>query len=257
MKLLEVCIDCVESAIAAQKGGADRLELCSALVIGGLSPSPALYEAVRAETTLPIHAMIRPRFGDFLYSSHERAVMLREARMWREAGAEGVVFGALQPDGRLDSGFLRSLIEATPGMRHTLHRAFDLCRDPFEALEEAIALGFNTLLTSGQAPACLQGQELLRDLHERAAGRIVLLAGAGINAGAIPVLHAATGILQYHLSGKRVLESGMAFRRPGVPMGLPGFSEYERWESDESAIRRAADALAALPEPDGPAKGEN
>lgn len=248
MKCLEVCIDSVESAIAARDGGANRLELCSALVIGGLSPSPALFRAVRAQTDLPIHAMIRPRFGDFLYSAHEQAIMLSEAKFWLGAGAEGVVFGALRPDGQLDRDVLRPLIEATPGIRHTLHRAFDLCRDPFEALEEAIALGFDTILTSGQAPSCLQGQELLRRLHDQAAGRIALLAGAGINAAAIPVLHAATGIRQYHLSGKRVLESGMAFRRQNVPMGLPGFSEYERWETDTANIRRARAALDAIPD---------
>ena len=145
--MLEVCVDSVESAVAAKEGGAERLELCAALVIGGISPTPALYEAVKKRVDTPVRAMVRPRFGDFLYTPAEKEVMLAETRAWRDAGVEGVVTGALLADGRLDAQFLAEFMGASRGMKRTLHRAFDLCVDPFAALEEAVALGFDTILT--------------------------------------------------------------------------------------------------------------
>ncbi len=245
-KLLETCVDSVESALAAQTGGADRIELCSALVAGGLSPSHALLEAVRKRVSIPVRAMVRPRAGDFLYSEFEKEIMLREAALYAQSGAEGIVCGALTPDGALDCVFLRAVRAAAPGAGYTLHRAFDLSADPFAALEEAIDIGFDTILTSGQRASCIEGAALLRELRERAAGRIAILAGAGIDARAISAIHAATGVRQYHMSGKRTVESAMAFRREGVPMGLPGMSEYEKWETDSAKIKLAAETLAAI-----------
>jgi len=243
--MLEVCIDSVESAVAARDGGADRLELCSALVIGGLSPSPALYEAVRRRVELPVRAMVRPRFGDFLYTEAEKEIMLAEAREWRALGVEGVVTGALAPDGSLDAPFLREFVAASEGMRHTLHRAFDLCADPFAALEDAVGLGFDTILTSGQQSSCRKGAELVAELRRRAAGRIDILVGAGVDAAAVRDLGPATGCTSFHMSGKVTLESGMSFRREGVPMGLPGLDEYSIWRTDASRVREARKALDA------------
>ncbi len=244
--MLEVCIDSVESAIAAREGGADRLELCAALVIGGLSPSPALYEAVRRRVDLPVRAMVRPRFGDFLYTDAEKEVMLAETRTWRELGVEGVVTGALSPDGGLDASFLREFIAASKGMRHTLHRAFDLCADPFAALEEAIAIGFDTILTSGQQSSCRKGAELIAELHRRAAGRIEILVGAGVDASAVKDLAPVTGCTAFHMSGKVTLESGMSFRREGVPMGLPGLDEYSIWRTDAARVRAAREIMQTI-----------
>ena len=238
--MIEVCVDSVESALAAERGGADRLELCSALIIGGLSPSVPLVKAIRRRMTLPMRAMVRPRFGDFLYSSAEQEVMIEEAWTWAELGLSGIVCGALLSDGRLDVDFLRTLIAHSPGVGHTLHRAFDVCRDPFEALETAIALGFDTILTSGQQASCAQGTDLIRDLRVRAAGRIEILVGAGVSASIIPQLKKTTGCTAFHLSGKVTHESGMVFRRSGVPMGLPGFDEFTRWQTDEKKISAAA-----------------
>ena len=218
--MLEVCVDSVESAIAAEEGGAERLELCSSLVIGGVSPTPALYEAVHRRVSLPVRAMVRPRFGDFLYTDAEKETMLAEAATWRSLGIEGVVTGALLPDGRLDSDFLREFATASEGMRLTLHRAFDVCSDPFEALEEAIALGFHTILTSGQKSSCRLGAALIGELRRRAAGRIEIL-----------------------VSGKVTLESGMKFRREGVPMGIPGMDEFSVWRTDAGRIRAAKKVL--------------
>lgn len=237
--MLEVCVDSVESAVAAEEGGAERLELCAALVIGGISPTPALYEAVKKRVDTPVRAMVRPRFGDFLYTPAEKEVMLTETRAWRDAGVEGVVTGALLADGRLDAQFLAEFMEASQGMKRTLHRAFDLCADPFAALEEAVSLGFDTILTSGQKANCRAGAELIGELHRRAAGRIEILVGAGVDAAAIRDLRKSTGCTSYHMSGKVTLSSGMEFRREGVPMGLPGLDEYSIWRTDASRIRAA------------------
>ena len=133
--LLECCVDSVESACNAVQGGADRLELCSGLVIGGITPTLSLYEQIRLHTDLPIHTLIRPRFGDFLYSPEELSVMEREIRSFRRAGAQGVVIGCLTADGALDLEAMKRLLNAADGMSVTLHRAFDMCRDPFEALD--------------------------------------------------------------------------------------------------------------------------
>ncbi len=242
--MLEVCIDSVESGLAAQEGGAERIELCSALIIGGLSPSPALYAALkRRGVTIPVRAMVRPRFGDFLYSDAEKEIMLAETRAWAAAGVEGMVSGALKADGTLDDAFLRAFIAASPNLRHTLHRAFDLTVDPFAALETAIALGFDTILTSGQQNAASKGADLLRALHERAAGRIEILVGAGVSAAAITALKPLTGCTSFHLSGKTTLASGMVYRREGVPMGLPGFDEFSLWQTDAGKVRDAKRAL--------------
>lgn len=243
--MLEVCVDSVESAVAAEEGGADRLELCSSLVIGGVSPTVALCEAVRRRVALPMRAMVRPRFGDFLYTDAEKETMLAEASAWRALGVEGVVSGALLPDGRLDSSFLKELVAASSGMRLTLHRAFDVCADPFEALEEAIVLGFDTILTSGQKSSCRLGAALIGELRRRAAGRIEILVGAGVDADAIRELRPVTGCRSFHMSGKVTLESGMKFRREGVPMGIPGMDEYSVWRTDAGRIRAAQAAITS------------
>ncbi len=241
--MLEVCVDSVESAVAAEEGGADRLELCSSLVIGGVSPTQALYESVRRRVALPVRAMVRPRFGDFLYTDAEKEMMLAEASAWRSLGVEGVVTGALLPDGRLDSEFLREFVTATGGMRRTLHRAFDVCVDPFEALEEAIALGFDTVLTSGQQSSCRLGASLIGELRCRSAGRMEILVGAGVDADAIRELRPVTGCSSFHMSGKVTLDSGMKFRREGVPMGIPGMNEFSVWRTDAGRIRAAKQSL--------------
>ena len=242
--MLEVCVDSVESAVAARAGGADRLELCAALIIGGISPTPALYEAIRRRMDLPVRAMVRPRFGDFLYTDAEKEVMLAEALAWRALGVEGVVMGALTPEGQLDVPFLRDFAEACGGLRRTLHRAFDLCADPFAALEDAIGLGFDTILTSGQQSSCRKGAELIAELHRRAAGRIEILVGAGVDASAVKDLAPVTGCTAFHMSGKVTLGSGMVFRREGVPMGLPGFDEYSVWRTDADRVRAARAELS-------------
>lgn len=251
---LEVCVDSTASAIAAKKGGADRLELCADLVIGGTTPSLALVRQVKAETGLPVRTLLRPRFGDFCYDSYELAQMEESAAELVAAGADGIVTGVLTPDGALDVDALRPIYAATAHAAEkagrpvalTLHRAFDVCRDPFAALEDACALGLSTILTSGQAANAPAGSALLWQLVKAANGRIEILVGAGVSPANIPALAAETGAKSFHLSGKQVLDSRMTFRREGVPMGLPGFSEFDLWQTSEETIRAARQALDTL-----------
>lgn len=240
--ILEVCVDSAASARAAVAGGADRLELCANLSIGGTTPSLSLFRRLRAECSLPIHVLIRPRGGDFLYDEDELAEMEADIRAFVEAGADGLVCGCLTAEGELDAVQLARFRSCAGERTLTLHRAFDLCRDAQAAVETAIELGADIILSSGQAADCAQGLALLRDCQRQANGRIVMLAGGGVNADNIGLLYQA-GLRQFHLSGKRHYESAMRFRREGVPMGAPGLSEYERWQTDASLVRAAREAL--------------
>ena len=241
--VLEVCVDSVESAIAAAKGGATRLELCANLIIGGTTPSVALFDAVRAAVDIPINVLIRPRFGDFLYTDAEYDIMCREIGMFSARGANAVVIGALNADGTLDQEKMRGMIAAANGIHITMHRAFDVCRDAFRTLEEALELGVDTILTSGQKANAWAGREMIGALMEKAGARADILVGAGVSAKMIedfrrehPDAHA------FHLSGKSVLDSGMIYRNEEVSMGLPGISEFQVWRTEEAAIRCAKEA---------------
>nr|WP_297173011.1 copper homeostasis protein CutC [uncultured Agathobaculum sp.] len=251
--LIEVCVDAVESAVCAARGGATRLELCENLVIGGTSPSEDLFCMVRERVDLPIRVLLRPRFGDFLYTDDEFELLRRQTRRFVSLGADGIVIGVLRPDGTLDEARMAELIAQAGGCGITLHRAFDVCRDPFAALDTAKQLGVDTILTSGQQARCTDGAALLRALVAQSGGRPQILVGAGVTAEAIRILQPATGACAFHLSAKRVERSRMSYRREGVPMGIPGISEFEVWRCDETAVRKARQALDALC---GASKGE-
>ncbi|MBR2895673.1 MAG: copper homeostasis protein CutC [Oscillospiraceae bacterium] len=243
-KILEVCVDSVESAIAAARGGAARLELCANLIIGGTTPSHALFDAVRSAVDLPIHVLIRPRFGDFLYTDAEYDIMCQEITFFAQRGAAAVVIGALHSDGTLDCEKMKGMIAAAKGCRVTLHRAFDVCADPMQTLEEAISLGVNTILTSGQKASAWQGRELIGQLIECAGDRMEILIGGGVSAQVITEFHREFPKAHaFHLSGKMVLDSGMQYRNEEVSMGLPGISEFQIWRTDENAIVSAVQAL--------------
>lgn len=244
--LLEACIDSVQSAIEAQKGGADRLELCANLMIGGTSPGKALFCQVRKYTDLKIRVLLRPRFGDFCYNKYEFAQMKEDASMYRELGADAIVTGILRPDGSLNVEQMEEIMESARGLDFTLHRAFDVCRDPFETLEQAAKLGIGTILTSGQENSAWEGRELLAELVRRSAGRVDILVGAGITPEMLPRLAAYTKATSYHMSGKVMKESPMQFRREGVKMGFPGFSEFEIWQTDAENIRQAVETLKGV-----------
>ena len=244
--VLEVCVDSVESAVSAARGGATRLELCANLVIGGTSPDEDLFRMVRERVDIPVRVLLRPRFGDFLYSEEEFELLRRQMRRFAALGADGIVIGMLRPDGTLDEARMAELISLAGGCGVTLHRAFDVCRDPLEALDAAVRLGVDTILTSGQQASCAQGSELLRELVARSGGRPQILIGAGVSADVIRTLQPATGADAFHLSAKRTENSRMTFRREGVPMGLPGISEFEVWRCDETAVRAARQTIEAL-----------
>jgi len=241
--LLECCVDSVESAIEAQAGGANRLELCSNLIIGGTTPTLALFKEVRKNCSLPIHVLIRPRFGDFLYTEHEANIIENEIKMYRDAGAEGVVIGSLNSDGTLNMAQMTRFMECTKGMSVTLHRAFDMCKDALLTLEQAKELKINTILTSGLAPNCLEGMDILQQLCDKSEGKITILAGSGIHADAVKTLLKKTSLTHFHMSGKKVIESSMVYRNLKVSMGLPGISEYDIWRTAENEIRSVRSLL--------------
>lgn len=229
--LIEACVESVESAIAAENGGAGRIELCDNLVEGGTTPSIGTITLARDCLGIPIHVIVRPRGGDFLYSAREVETMQRDVVAARQADIAGVVIGALHPDGTIDQESTRALIERARPLSVTFHRAFDLTRDPREALETLIALGVDRVLTSGQAPTAPEGEALIADLVRQAKGRIGVLPGAGIRADNAAAFIAATGVVEIHVRGAGTIESRMEWRRSGIPMGRDYHPDEYRWET--------------------------
>jgi copper homeostasis protein len=197
MTLLEICVDDADGLVAAIDGGADRVELCSVLELGGLTPMPGLM-ALAAQAPVPVRAMIRPRGGDFVFGPRDLDAMLGDIEAVRQAGLEGVVLGASLPDGRLDMAMLERLVDEAGEMPKTLHRAFDLVPDLAEAVEQAVALGFDTILTSGRARTAPEGISDLALAHELADGRITIMAGSGVTAETAPAILAAAPLRALH-----------------------------------------------------------
>ena len=212
---VEICVDTIDCAQSAARAGADRIELCGALGIGGLTPPAGMMTGAAALAT-PVRALIRPRDGDFRYGAADVALMRDDVLRARDAGLEGVVIGALTPGGALDIAALERLIAAAGGMGLTLHRAFDMCADPFEALEQAVDLGFDHILTSGQAQAAIEGTRRIAELVARADGRITVMPGGGITPHAVAALIAATGANAIHASCAR--------SRPAPALSAFGFA---------------------------------
>jgi copper homeostasis protein len=245
MYVLEACVDSLDSALAAKEGGATRLELCANLIIGGTTPALSLMERVKRNTALPVHVLLRPRFGDFLYTEEEFSMMLEDAAALLDRGADAIVSGFLTPEGNLDLLRMEKMVELCHkrGKRFTLHRAFDVCRDSFLALKQCRELGVDTVLTSGQKNTCLEGLPLLKELWEKR-GDVELLIGAGVDAEAIHrIREELPQARSFHMSGKKVVESAMTYRKEGVSMGLPAFSEYTLWRTDPEKLRAAGKEL--------------
>jgi len=236
--LLEICIDDAAGLAAACSGGADRVELCAVLELGGLTPTPGLV-ALAARAPLAARAMIRHRPGDFVFSPAEGDAMLADIAAFRAMGIEGVVLGASRPDGQLDIALLRRLVAEADGLKRTLHRAFDLVPDFAEAIEIAVDLGFDTILTSGGATDCLAGRDNLARIAELAAGRIAIMPGAGVSPEAIAQLRRVMPLAAVH--GSASLSDGSA----SAPAERLGFtSPLRRRTSGEkvTALRAALDA---------------
>lgn len=235
--LLEVCVEDAAGLGAALRGGAGRIELCSALALGGLTPSPGLMQAAQ-NAGRPVMVMIRPRAGDFIWSSEDLRQMRGDIAAARAAGLAGVVLGASRPDGRLDEWLLSTLIAEAEGMDLTLHRCFDLTPDKSAALETAVQLGFSRILTSGGAKTALEGAETLARLMQQAGRRITILPGAGISPSSLPSLA--------HLPLREVHASCSMAEKAAEAIAAFGFGPAERRVTSESAVRALVSALAGL-----------
>lgn len=224
---LEICAGSVASCIAAEEGGASRIELCDNLLEGGTTPSYATIALAREKVKIDLYPIIRPRGGDFLYDDLEFAIMQKDIRLCKELGCNGVVIGLLTADGKVDIPRSKALVELAWPMGVTFHRAFDMTEDPLQALEDIIATGCERILTSGQRNTAVEGIPLLKTLVEKAGGRIAIMVGSGVRANNITDLVKETGATEFHTTARSYMESGMVYRNPNVSMGgIPGVPEY-------------------------------
>jgi len=235
---VEVCVDSVEGAIAAQEGGADRVELCAALLEGGTTPSAATIALARRHLQIDLNVIIRPRAGDFFYSELELEIMREDIQTAKRLGANGVVLGALKEDGAVDVERTRLLVEAARPLALTFHRAFDMARDPFAALEDLVKLGIDRVLTSGQEATALAGIDLLKELVRRAGERIMVMLCGEINERNIDKILRETRAREVHLTAWKTIESRMTFRNDRCYMGgelRP--QEFSRAVTDPARVR--------------------
>ncbi len=246
MKLLEVCCADIESVLAAKAGGADRIELCSGLECGGLTPSIGLVRKALELIPGKVNVLIRPRSGDFLYTPEELELIEEDIRAVSEAGAAGIVFGALTSDGELDMEVMRRMIAVSRPASFTLHRAFDVVKHPLESLERALDLGVDRILTSGGANSAVNGIATLRQLVKNADGRLKILAGAGVSAKNVEEIIRSTGVDEVHASCKHNIPSEMTFRNSAVSMGTPGTDEYLRPGTSSVLVKQLATIVHSL-----------
>ncbi|MCM1449361.1 MAG: copper homeostasis protein CutC [Clostridiales bacterium] len=252
MTSLEICCGDLASVLAAKEGGASRIELCSGLAEGGVTPSYALIKSAVATGIAEVNVLIRARAGDFLYTDAEIDMMVTDIKIAVELGATGVVIGALTAEGDIDTKACRRMINAARdtaaimgrNVNITFHRAFDLCRDWSESLETIIGLGCNCVLTSGLAPNAVAGKDMLRRLVEASSGRITIMAGAGVKpSNAEEIVH-ESGVSAIHSTAREAMESGMKFRRASVPMGVPGCDEYAPLSTSARVVNLLARILS-------------
>lgn len=229
--VIEICITHLPAAITAQRLGARRIELCSALDAGGVTPSAGLIRQAVAALDIPVMVLIRPREGDFIYTPVEVEAMLDDIRFCHSAGAHGVVIGALNGDFELDMPVMEKMVEAANGLEICCHRAFDFVQNPEKALEQLVTLGIDRILTSGGAPSAWQGRSLIRQLVEQANGRISIMPGGGINSSNLKALAEATGTKEFHLSAKKRTTT------PSNKDGLAGL-DFEYWTVDEAELSK-------------------
>lgn len=237
-RILEICANSATSCIEAQQGGASRVELCAGIPEGGTTPSYGEIRTAREKCSIDINVIIRPRGGDFLYSETEIQSMLYDIEMAKQLKVHGVVFGCLTPDGDIDTTLLNRLVAAAkPELSVTFHRAFDVCRDPFAALEQIIAAGCDRILTSGQQSNAVKGIPLIAELVTRAAGRIIIMPGCGVRENNIAEIEARTGAREFHTSARSIVRSQMQYRNENVPMGSAApASEFEIEVTDRHKV---------------------
>jgi copper homeostasis protein len=240
---LEVCIDSVESAIAAERGGAKRVELCSDLVEGGITPGAGLIASVRRHIAIDMFVMIRPRGGDFYYTDLEFEVIQEEIAHARQLGADGVVLGLLDQHGRVDVSRTRTLVELASPLPVTFHRAIDMTPDLLVALDDVLSTGAVRILTSGGAPSVPQGLAEITRMVETSRGRVAIMPGGGIKPDNIAAIAQATGAREFHTSARTAFPSPVHYRKPGMAMGDLPDREYHRYGVRPERVRALVDAL--------------
>ena len=243
---LEVCCDSLDSVLSAVRGGASRIELCSALTEGGLTPSVGMVREALRVSPVPIHVLIRPRGGDFLYSPAEWQAMQEDVAAMRDLGVHGVVIGGLLADGRIDVEHTVQLVEQAGPLAVTFHRALDMSSDPEAGIASLCEMGVHRLLTSGMAATALEGVARISQWQQQFGERLILMPGCGVNSKNVAEIVRRTGATEVHASAKQLVQSGMLFRRDDVKMGSADRDEFARYVTDESEVRKIRAALDGL-----------
>lgn len=244
--ILEICADSVQSAVNAQRGGADRIELCTDLSSGGLTPSIATIELTRKYVNIPIHVLIRPRSGDFHYSNLEFETMKLDVERLKTLGVDGIVIGALNPEGEIDIRKTKELIELAKPLDITFHRAFDMTSDPFYSMDQLIDLGVNRILSSGQRQTAIEGCRVLSSLITKADDKIVIMPGGGVNIENINELYKHTHAKEYHTSAKSLFPSKMKYQNIDINLHSNGKgleNLFGNIQSDETKVKELINYL--------------
>ena len=245
--LVEACVDSVASSIAAERGGAGRLELCDAIFDGGTTPSAGMIAACKATVSIPVFVMIRPRGGGFVYSDAERDVMRRDIVVARELGADGVVIGGLRPDGTVDLSLVRILVEAAQQLPVTFHRAFDITPDLAASLELLADAGVQRILSAGGASTAADGATVLADLVRKAGSRIVVMAGGGVREENVRRLVSVSGVREVHVRLTQLTRGGERATRRGLRVRKPLPEDESAWEeTDEQRVRSFVRTIAGI-----------
>jgi copper homeostasis protein len=235
---IEIVVYNIEAALKAQEGGADRIELCENPGEGGTTPSFGTIEIVRQNLSIDVFVMIRPRGGDFHYSNYEYHAMKRDISQCQKLSVDGLVFGILTPDGRIDKKRCKELIDKARPLKVTCHRAFDMTRDPFEALEDCIEAGFDRILTAGQQAQAVKGADLIGELIKKANNRIAIMPGSGVNESTVEEIVTKSGASEIHFSATAFRESAMQFRNQQIAgMGSDEGSEFKLRTVDPTRVR--------------------
>ena len=245
--IIEIVAYNIESALRAQEGGADRVELCDNPGEGGTTPSYGTIEVVRQNVSLDLYVMIRPRGGDFCYSSYEFHSMKRDISQCQRLSVDGIVFGILNSDGTIDKKRCSELIGRARPLKVTCHRAFDMTRDPFEALEDCIEVGFDRILTSGQRSVASDGAELIGELIKKSDGRIAIMPGSGVNEKTVENIVSLSKAKEIHLSATAFRDSPMVYKNPRIAgMGSDEGSEFKIRVVDPSRIKRVRELAESI-----------
>ncbi len=248
--IIENCANSAASCLEAQKGGAHRVELCAGMPEGGTTPSYGEILAARKNINIALNVIIRPRGGDFLYSDQEIEIMKSDIKMAKELGADGVVFGCLTPEGKVDKTKCEYLLKQCQGLNTTFHRAFDATCDPSQALEDIIELGFDRILSSGCKATAYEGRFLLKELIIQANSRIIIMPGCGINENNIKEIRDTTGAHEFHSSAKEQIESNMLYRNPQISMGTTNDPKEltKEFTKDQTSPRKIQGLIEAVGE---------